>query len=437
MDIDRRDPQQRIGRRKLESALQTILDNLDDVILELDQAGNILFVSKTIKGFDLEDLLGRNFCDWASPPEHAIMRATLAQVFANAESAWYQTQGVGKQGDVRWYESRLSPVVRDGGVRSAIMITTNITARKLAELEAQKQAYLIQLFYKLPFIGMSITDPHTRRRIKVNDKLCEILGYSREELLRHHWEDLTHPDDLEDARADFDRVLQGGADGYTRERRFIHRNGSVIHAAVDVHCARNAEGAPDYFVATLQDITARKEQEARIRHMAHHDTLTDLPNRSLLSDRLDQALLLAQRNQTCVAVLFLDLDKFKPVNDAWGHEVGDQLLRAVSQRLQECVRASDTVSRMGGDEFVLLLSPIEQMQDAQAVAEKIRAAIDQPFALADAHLAHIACSIGIALYPAHGQAGEELLRRADDAMYIAKEAGRNRVQVYTAEASAA
>jgi diguanylate cyclase (GGDEF)-like protein/PAS domain S-box-containing protein len=430
MDQDRRDPQQRIGRRKLESSVQTILASLNDVILELDRSGCILFVSKTLTGFDMEDLLGRDFGEWASPPEHALMRETLEKVFTSGESAWYQTRSMGMLGDARWYESRLSPVVRDGKVRSVILITTNITERKLAELEAQKQAELIQLFYNLPFVGMSITDPQTRKRIKVNDKLCEMMGYSREELLLRGWEELTHPEDLPGSRADFERVLRGEADGYTQEKRFIHRNGSIIHAAVDVHCARNAQGKPDYFVATIQDITARKEQDARIRHMAHHDLLTDLPNRGLLSDRLDQALLRAQRNQTRLAVLFMDLDRFKPVNDAWGHEAGDQLLRAVAQRLRECVRAADTVSRMGGDEFVLLLSPIEQAQDAVAVAEKIRTAINQPFALAEAHLAHIASSIGIALYPEHGNTAEELLRNADDAMYAAKEAGRDRVQLF-------
>ena len=430
IDIDRRNPEQSIGRRKQESSLHNILSSMEDVIVELDQEGNILFISKVLDGYDAQDILGRDFCDWAPASEHATMRATLAQVFASGSPSAFEAIGDGAQGVPRWYESRLSPVVRNGEVRSVILITSDITWRKQAELEAQQQAYMIQLFYNLPFIGMTITDPNTRQWIKVNDKFCEIMGYSRDELLHRTWASLTHPDDLEPSTREFERVLRGESNSYNLEKRFVHKDGSVIHATVDVHCARNADGTPDCFVATIQDITARKAQEAQIRHMAHHDLLTDLPNRGLLFDRLSQALLRAQREKHRLAVLFIDLDKFKPVNDVYGHEVGDKLLRAAAQRLQDCVRASDTVARMGGDEFVVLLSPVEHSEDVQLVARKLHAAIQQPFALDIGLSAEISSCIGIAIYPDHGSNEEELLRHADDAMYDAKEAGRSQVSVF-------
>ena len=424
MPIERRNPQQAIGRRKLESTLQNILSSMEDVILELDREGNILFVSKGVVGYDVRDILGRDFCDWAPESDHATMRAALEGVFTSGKTTWYQSQNTTDPNHVRWYESRLSPVMRDDSVRSAILINLEITQRKQIELEAEKQAYLIQLFYNLPFIGMTITDPVTRRWIKVNDKICEILGYPREFLQERTWASLTHPEDLDKSVREFERVLKGEINYYTLEKRFVHRNGYVIHTTVDVHCARNADGKPDYFVATIQDITARKTQEARIHHMAHHDSLTDMPNRTLLSDRLSQTLLLSRRNGSRFATLFMDLDNFKPVNDQYGHATGDLLLKAVAQRIQACVRASDTVARMGGDEFVVLLAPIESKGQALQVAEKIHDALAQPFTLEDGHVAHISSSTGIALYPDHADTEDALIRCADNAMYAAKAAGR-------------
>ena len=173
------------------------------------------------------------------------------------------------------------------------------------------------------------------------------------------------------------------------------------------------------------DITARKADELRIAHLAHYDNLTDLPNRATLTDRLHQALAQARRDDGQMALLFLDLDKFKAVNDTLGHEVGDMLLKKVAIRLQTCVqRESDTVSRFGGDEFVVLLPRIKNGHEAAAVAEKILASIAKEFNIAG-HQIQIGTSIGIAIYPQHAQAVDDLMKHADAAMYQAKNAGRN------------
>ncbi|MDD2882751.1 MAG: diguanylate cyclase [Rhodoferax sp.] len=180
--------------------------------------------------------------------------------------------------------------------------------------------------------------------------------------------------------------------------------------------------------------TAELEQsKEQLRHLAQHDSLTGLPNRALLTDRLQQALAAAQRDQTHVALLFLDLDHFKPVNDEFGHAVGDQLLQAVAQRMLACVRQSDTVARIGGDEFLLLLRNAADQTDQSAVtvAEKIREALALVFEVAEQRL-FISCSIGIALYPKHGQTDIALAHHADLAMYQAKQAGRNQVHLFTA-----
>jgi diguanylate cyclase (GGDEF)-like protein len=172
--------------------------------------------------------------------------------------------------------------------------------------------------------------------------------------------------------------------------------------------------------AKLRASAAERELEvARVRHSAHHDELTRLPNRVLLLDRLDQALARAQRQQKHLALLFLDLDRFKDVNDQWGHSAGDMLLRRVAKRLQACIRAGDTACRYGGDEFVLLLPDVDDEQQALDVAEKIRRRLAKPCLIEDRSIS-VTASIGVAVYPVHARNQDELIKRADFAMYLAK-----------------
>lgn len=175
-----------------------------------------------------------------------------------------------------------------------------------------------------------------------------------------------------------------------------------------------------------------RDSEARFRHQAQHDTLTGLPNRALFSDRLEQALAQAKRQKKRLALMFVDLDAFKPINDNLGHHAGDFLLKEVAARMQHHVRASDTVARMGGDEFVVLLSSIEEAQDALVLAEKIRLAINEPYAMPDKKILNISSSIGVAVYPENGMDEIQLSRNADSAMYCAKQNGRNTVHVFQA-----
>lgn len=180
------------------------------------------------------------------------------------------------------------------------------------------------------------------------------------------------------------------------------------------------------------DITERKDVEEHMAHMAQYDALTHLPNRALFDDRLKQALAVAQRNSTRLALMYIDLDKFKPVNDTYGHGVGDLLLKDVALRIHDCLRESDTAARVGGDEFVILLPTIETGEDASKVGEKIRHALSRPFELAG-HTLKIGSSIGVAVFPDHGGEEKLLVRSADAAMYHAKKNGRNNVKMYHPE----
>ncbi|MDO8893263.1 MAG: diguanylate cyclase [Sulfurimicrobium sp.] len=208
------------------------------------------------------------------------------------------------------------------------------------------------------------------------------------------------------------------------------KNGIIGSIAVQSHHAAVRYGPKD--VALLQFVSTqvataieRKQMEMSLQHSARHDPLTDLPNRALFHDRLQAALLLADRNETRLALLYLDLDRFKEVNDTLGHPVGDLLLQETARRLRQCVRDSDTVGRVGGDEFLVLLNGMPQQKHAVSIAEKIRAALDEPFDLAG-HLVHVSPSIGIALYPEHGDDYRQLIHSADAAMYAAKKRGGNR-----------
>ena len=185
-----------------------------------------------------------------------------------------------------------------------------------------------------------------------------------------------------------------------------------------------------YFAAVFEDITERKRMEEEIRHQAYHDTLTGLPNRIVFMDRLDLAITQAHRNKQNLAVLFLDLDRFKDINDAYGHGIGDQLLREVALRLKSCLRETDTVARIGGDEFSIMLSDVKHMEDASRIAGKIIATIQQPYNFSDYEL-HMSTSIGISIYPDDSIRPEMLLRNADIAMYHAKGQGRSNYQFYS------
>jgi diguanylate cyclase (GGDEF)-like protein/PAS domain S-box-containing protein len=217
--------------------------------------------------------------------------------------------------------------------------------------------------------------------------------------------------------------------GLTPNCILIRRDGAeaaIEDSAAPIH---NRRGQVTGAVMVFHDVSMARAQSDKMAYLAQHDTLTDLPNRGLLSDRLDRAITLAHRHNKTLALLYLDLDRFKHINDSLGHAVGDRLLRAVAQRLNDCVRASDTVSRQGGDEFVILLSELVRVQDAAVCAEKILQAVQLPYII-DVHELHITASIGIVVYPTDGIESEALLQNADFAMYEAKDRGRNNFQFY-------
>ncbi len=261
-----------------------------------------------------------------------------------------------------------------------------------------------------------------------NEAFLRIVGYSSEELQsgRVHWTDMT-PERFHAADAlAFEELHKVGACA-PYEKEFTRKDGAVVPVLIG---GAFFEGSRSSGVAFVLDLSARKQAEERIRFMAHHDALTGLPNRQLLQDRMIQAIALCRRTGTQLAVLFIDLDDFKRINDSLGHEVGDRLLQMVAERLQACPREGDSIARLGGDEFVLTASTLSDDNDAGLIARKTLDMLSTPFVV-DGHQLHVTASIGISVYPVDGLDVETLMRTADTALYHAKENGRSNYRFFT------
>jgi diguanylate cyclase (GGDEF)-like protein/PAS domain S-box-containing protein len=260
----------------------------------------------------------------------------------------------------------------------------------------------------------------------------EMFGFSDHDINSSimDWNNRIHPDDKASMNTAVRNYLSGKAEKYVHEHRVICKDKSVKWVlSRGMIVKRDQHGNPLRMVGTHTDITARKLLETRLENLAHFDALSNVPNRTLFNDRLKLAVSYAKREKMMLAVMFIDLDLFKEINDLYGHETGDIVLKKVSRQLVSCVRESDTVARMGGDEFVILLPIIDHESDVISVAEKIIEVIAQPIKVAKTNL-HITCSIGIAIYPQHGKDEKLLVINADMAMYQAKKNGKNQVRFF-------
>ena len=278
-------------------------------------------------------------------------------------------------------------------------------------------------------VGMALVGTDGRW-LSVNRSLSKLLGYSEHELLQMNFQSITHPDDLGDSLADMYQMLEGKLVNTMREKRYIHKAGHVVWATISVSSVFDEHGKPMHFILQAQDITERKQAEEQLHHAAFYDSLTGLPNRALFTEHLQLAINRARQHPSHMfGMLFLDIDRFKNINDSLGHVVGDQLLEAVAERLARCVRPEDTVSRFGGDEFAILLSGINHAGEALTITERILRAIEAPFKLSGYDV-FTSTSIGVALSTIGYTSTEEILRDADTAMYRAKEQGKGRIEVF-------
>jgi diguanylate cyclase (GGDEF)-like protein/PAS domain S-box-containing protein len=277
-------------------------------------------------------------------------------------------------------------------------------------------------------IGMALLDPRGRW-LQVNDALCDLTGYREHELLDTTPEELTHPDDRASDRTRLADLLAGRLASYRHEKRFLRADGGEAWVLATGSAVMDANGNPRYLIVQYEDITNRRRAEQMLNFRALHDPLTGMPNRVLLVDRLGHALAVADRTGQQLGLLFLDLDRFKVVNDTHGHEAGEQVLVEVARRLRELLPADSTAARVGGDEFVVLCEGVTHEEAVLALAHRILDEIRRPMQLADAPLS-VTASMGVVLAGGPEDRAESLLRDAHTALYRAKERGRDRIEVF-------
>jgi len=305
-----------------------------------------------------------------------------------------------------------------------------IAERKQAEEALLKSEEQFRLTFELAPIGMAIQSLDGRF-VRVNQSLCNTLGYTKSELLDKTWADVTHPDDLAVSHTLSQNLCQKEICDFPSEHRFLTKDGSVVYGTLQITLVRDSKGKPLHFISQFMDVTSCKQAQEQLIYSALHDALTNLPNRTLLMERLELALKRAKRDADYLfAVLFIDLDRFKVINDSLGHQVGDRLLVAMARKLETIVRSTDTVARLGGDEFIILLDPIQDINDPIQIAERLLKELTLPFDLEASRPVFTSASIGIALSSTNHQGGTELLRNADIAMYCAKENGKARFAVF-------
>lgn len=403
-----------------EHELRAILDNMQDTYFRTDVDGRIVRVSNSVQqlsGYPVDALIGRRLADFYVEPRER--EDFLRRLNANG-------------GTVRQFEARLRRA--DGAV---IWVSTTAqyyrdeagriagvegTTRDITEARrAQEDLRLAACVFECAAEGIAITDRELTL-LSVNPAFAEMMRVSAERAKHRRLVDFASAPD----GADLDRLLQRAVAQrrqWSGEVRARLGDGGSADVWLTVSTVCDDRGEPANCVAMFSEITERKVSHARMAFLAHHDPLTELPNRLLLRDRVEQAIARAARAGTRLALLFVDLDDFKRVNDSHGHRTGDALLREIARRLSNCVRDSDTVSRHGGDEFVIALPDLTDVSIVERVARCIYAQVEQPLR-ADGIEVRVSCSIGVAMYPSDGVDFDALVQHADAAMYAAKRAGR-------------
>ncbi|MCE5312466.1 MAG: EAL domain-containing protein [Nitrospiraceae bacterium] len=421
-------------------AVDEIISRMVDVLILLAPDGCVIKVNQQAENIlqhTEREMTGRHFSAFVSDPERfKNALSTISRNGASCES--YEDEFITKSG--AGIPAKLSiSLIRDNGEELIGFVVVGHDVRQMKQLQQEiMQKEMVQetlLAAESKFRGLveqSLVGIYIVQDDKlkyVNPKFAEIFGYSREEILNDK--------SMLDLVVEESRVAVGASLGQcsNKSARDIHynfkgsrRDGTVIDVEANGICTEY-NGMPAVIGAVL-DITQRKQMEETIRYQAYHDPLTGLPNRLLFNDRLTLAIANAHRNSQFLAVLFLDLDHFKTINDTLGHSVGDQLLREVAAVIKERLREGDTVSRMGGDEYTIILNDISEADDAAKIAKEILSAIDRRWDIGG-HSFHVSASMGVSIYPTDGETTDALLKNADAAMYHVKEQGRNSYHFYS------
>jgi diguanylate cyclase (GGDEF)-like protein/PAS domain S-box-containing protein len=405
--------------------VEALFSATSDFIYLVDADGVVLAGNPSFLGLNAQNpqhVIGETVFQVLPPDMSAKMRQSIGEVVQTGKTLRYQ-ENLGQT----CLDMTLAPVVgSDGRVEAVAVFSRDITEVKKALESMDLAARIIEGSKE----GIVITD-RSGTILDVNSAFCKLTGYNRDEVVGKN------PRMMKSDRheANFYREMwhtlraTGHWQGEVWDRR---KTGEVFPKLLSISSVRNDAGRITHYVGIFSDISQIKETEVRLQQMAHHDPLTRLPNRLLFRDRLQYALVDCSRHNRTAALMMLDLDRFKHVNDTLGHRIGDDLLVNVACRLTGCLRESDTVARIGGDEFAIVLSQVTSGRAAAGIAKKIGAVLAEPFDL-HGHRVNVSASVGITLYPNDGTSADRLLQNADMALYRAKEAGKNSFRFFSPE----
>ncbi|RZI44451.1 EAL domain-containing protein [Herbaspirillum sp. HC18] len=404
----------------------------------IDHFPAIEFVSagcETLTGYAPEAFMdgSTHFEELVHRDDRTAVRRAIYSALENNRRYSIEYRILRRDGISRWVWEHGTGIRDAGGACVALEgFVQDITQRRESEQALHEAERRYRSIFENAVEGIFQSTPD-KGYLAVNPALARMYGYESQQQMIETLRDIEHQLYVKpDRRAEFLRLMSAHDQVINFESQVRQRNGNVIWISENARAVRGAGNEILFYEGTVVEITERKVYEAKIRHQATHDALTGLPNRNLLADRLQQAILHAQRDSGIAAVVFIDLDHFKFINDSLGHQAGDELLKIVAARLKSCLRAADTVARQGGDEFVIVLGNQRNMETVTDTIRRLIEAVAEPWPVNGIDL-QVTCSVGISVYPADGQDAETLLRNADSAMYKAKELGRNSFEYFTAE----
>jgi diguanylate cyclase (GGDEF)-like protein/PAS domain S-box-containing protein len=407
---------------KSEARLRQLIATTLDAVVTVDTAGHVLEWNREAEnlfGIPARDVIGLPF------PAELLPETVITTLPHERASETFIRRANGEQVPV---EISIAPVGQ-GADSTLTSFIRDISERKLAQTELEHSETRFRTIVEKSWSGVVLLDDEVRFTF-ASSSTQHIIGYADHELIGRSLFEFIHPRDVAGARKIFAGILARPAQETHGELRFRHKNGHWVWLE---GFSQNLLHEPtvDAIILNYRDVSQRKETEKQLEYHAYYDSLTGLPNRLLFRDRLVHSLSHAKRNHVGVAVMYLDVDHFKLVNDALGHSFGDRLLAEIAKRLQGALRASDTISRIGGDEFSILLPEVGTADGVAGVARKILDSLNRPFHL-EGHDFFVTASIGIGCFPADGEDAETVLRCADAALYRSKELGRNQAQLFTA-----
>jgi diguanylate cyclase (GGDEF)-like protein/PAS domain S-box-containing protein len=408
-----------------EQYYKSLFEENPDAIIIFDLDGKFVVANKAVSiyGYSVEELIDKPFAGFILPKDLEKVTAQFIQAVVG-KSSNCECSILDKEGQQREISVTNIPIFVNQEIHGVYTIIKDITEHKKAQNDLMEAEAKYRSLIENSLVGVYIMQDG--KLSYVNPRLCEMSGYKCEELLGLNVSDFIYPEDLPLVNENIHKRFSGETGTMKYEYRAIRKDKSVI--TFELYGSKIVYNGRDAIIGTVIDITERKNTEKMIKHMAYHDQLTDLPNRYLLREKLNNAILDSRQNNCNFALIFLDLDRFKAINDTMGHEVGDKVLIEIAERLKACVNEKDIISRYGGDEFSVLL-PESGEQRASQVANQILTKLSHPLTFHH-HELLVSPSIGISVFPTDGENFDRLIKNADLAMYHAKSLGRNNFQFF-------